>query len=72
MYSARCLSCPEVKQIKLNLEFHKRKKRQLQKKLTSAEVWEKELEECLRKMQKVIPALMRFCNQLERGVLRIK
>ena len=38
-------SNPEVKQAELNLEFHKRKMRQLQEELTSAEVWETELEE---------------------------
>ena len=38
-------SSPEVKQTKLNLEFHMRKMRQLQEELTSAEVCERELEE---------------------------
>ena len=38
-------------QVKLNLEFHKRKMRQLQEELTSAEVSKKELEERLRKIQ---------------------
>ena len=43
----------KVKQVKLNLEVHKRTTRQqLQEELTSsAEVWEKELEERLRKIQ---------------------
>ena len=41
-----------MKQVKLNLELHKRTTRQLQEELTSsAEVWEKELEERLRKIQ---------------------
>ena len=44
-------SSPEVKEAKLNLEFHKRKMRQLQEELTSAEVSKKELEERLRKIQ---------------------
>ena len=43
-------SSPEVKHAKLNLEFHKRKIRQLQEELTSAEVWERELEERLKRM----------------------
>ena len=60
-------SSPEVKQAKLNLEFHKRKMRQLLEELTSAEVWERELEERLSSVQeKVMPPLMKFCKQLER------
>ena len=60
-------SSPEVKQARLNLEFHKRKMRQLQEELTSAEVWETELEERLSKVQeKVKPSLMKFSSQLER------
>ena len=56
---------PEVKQAKRSLEFHKRKMNQLQEELTSAEVWEKELEERLMKVgEKVQPALMKFCRQL--------
>ena len=39
--------------------------RQLQE-LTSTEVWERELEERLRKIEeKVKPTLMKFCDQLE-------
>ena len=60
-------SSPEVKQARLSLEFHKRKMRQLQEELTSAEVWETELEERLKGIQeKVKPALMKFCSQLDR------
>ena len=41
--------------------------RQLQEELISAEVWERELEERLKRMEeKVMPQLMKFCNQLER------
>ena len=41
--------------------------RQLQEELISAEVWERELEERLKRMEeKVMPPLMKFCNQLER------
>ena len=59
-------SSPEVKQAKRSLEFHRRKMKQLQEELTSAEVWEKELEERLMKVEeKVQPVLMKFCNQLE-------
>ena len=59
-------SSPEVKQAKLHLEFHKRKIRQLQEELTSAEVWETELEERLKNVQeKEKPFLMKFCAQLE-------
>ena len=59
-------SSPEVKQAKRSLEFHKRKMKQLQEELSSAEVWEKELEERLVKMEeKVQPALMKFCKQLD-------
>ena len=51
----------------MNLEFHKRKMRQLQEELTSAEVWERELEVRLRKIEeKVRPPLMKFCDQLEK------
>ena len=57
---------PEVKQAKRSLEFHKRKMKQLQEELTSAEVWEKELEERLTKVEeKAQPALMKFCRQLD-------
>ena len=60
-------SSPEMKQARLSLEFHKRKMRQLQEELTSAEVWETELEERLKGIQeKVKPALMKFCSQLDR------
>ena len=60
-------SSPEVKQARLNMEFHKRKMRQLHEELTSAEVWETELEERLSKVQeKVKPSLMKFSSQLER------
>ena len=64
----RKISCsPEVKQAKLNLEFHKRKMRQLQEELTNAEVWETELEERLRRVEdKVQLPLMKFCSQVER------
>ena len=59
-------SSPEVKQAKRSLEFHKRKMKQLQEELTSAEVWEKELEERLKKLEeKAQPVMMKFCNQLE-------
>ena len=41
--------------------------RQLQEELTSAEVWERELEERLSSVQeKVMPPFMKFCKQLER------
>ena len=60
-------SSPEVKQAKQNLEFHKRKMKQLQEELTSAEVWETELQERLNKLEeKIKPSLMKFCNQLEK------
>ena len=40
--------------------------KQLQEELTSAEVWEAELRERLKKLEeKVKPSLMKFCNQLE-------
>ena len=45
---------PEVKQAKRSLEFHKRKMKQLQEELTSAEVWEKELEERLTKVEEKV------------------
>ena len=58
---------PEVKQAKQNLEFHKRKMMQLQEELASAEVWETELKERLKTLEeKVKPALMIFCDQLEK------
>ena len=50
----RIILSPEVKQVqvKLNLELHKRMTRQLQEELTSrVEVWKKELEERLIKIQ---------------------
>ena len=59
-------SSPEVKQAKRSLEFHKRKMKQLREELTSAEVWEKELEERLKKLEeKAQPVMMKFWNQLE-------
>ena len=39
----------------MNLEFHKRKMRQLQEELISAEVWEMKLEERTRKIQEKPP-----------------
>ena len=48
-------------------EFHMRKMRQLQEEVTSAVVWEKGLEERLRKIKENVtpPPLMKFCDQFE-------
>ena len=64
-------SSPEVSQARLNLQFHKRKMRQLHEELTSAEVWEGELEQRLKRVEdKVQPPVMKFCCQVtrEKGV----
>ena len=66
-WERRKSSSPEVSQARLNLQFHKRKMRQLQEELTSAEVWETELEVRLKRVEdKVQPPLMKFCSQVER------
>ena len=64
-WQRKICSSAEGSQARLSLEFHKRKMRQLQEELTSAEVWE--LEERLSSVQeKVMPPFMKFCKQLER------
>ena len=45
----KVISSPKVKQAKLILDFHKKKMRQLQEELTSAEVWERKIEEKVKK-----------------------
>ena len=66
-WQRKICSSAEGSQARLSLEFHKRKMRQLQEELTSAEVWERELEERLSSVQeKVMPPFMKFCKQLER------
>ena len=57
---------PEVKQSRLNLEFHRRKIRQLHEELSQAEIFEKELEKRQRNLEEQIkPPLMRFNEMLE-------
>ena len=71
-WQRKICSSAEGSQARLSLEFHKRKMRQLQEELTSAEVWERELEERLLEerlssvQEKVMPPFMKFCKQLER------
>ena len=66
-WERRKSSSPEVSQAKLSLQFHKRKMMQLQEELTSAEVWETELEVRLKRVEdKVQPPLMKFFSQVER------
>ena len=66
-WERRKSSSPEVSQARLNLQFHKRKMRQLHEELTSAEVWETELEVRLKRVEdKVQPPLMKFFSQVER------
>ena len=57
---------PEAKLANQNLEFHRRKIRQLHEELTHAEAWERELEARLQKMKdKVKPRILVFSEQLE-------
>ena len=57
---------PEVKQSRLNLEFHRRKIRQLHEELSQAEIFAKELEKRQRNLEEQIkPPLMRFNEMLE-------
>lgn len=66
-WERRKSSSPEVRQARLNMEFHRRKMRQLQEELTSAEVWETELEDRLGRVEdKVRPPIMKFCTQMEK------
>ena len=62
----RITNSPEAKQAKINLEFHRRKIRQIQEELTQASVWEKELEKRLHNIEeKVKPPLLKFSEQIE-------
>ena len=57
---------PEAKLAKQNLEFHRRKIRQMHDELSHAEAWEKELETRLQTIkEKVKPRILVFSEQLE-------
>ena len=57
---------PEAKQAKQNLEFHRRKIRQLHEELSHLEAWEKELDARLQSIkEKVKPRILVFSEQLE-------
>jgi len=57
---------PEAKQARQNLEFHRRKIRQMHEELTHAEAWEKELDARLQVVkEKVKPRILVFSEQLE-------
>ena len=57
---------PEAKLAKQNLEFHRRKIRQMHEELSHAEAWEKELEARLQTIkEKVKPRILVFSEQLE-------
>ena len=57
---------PEAKQARQNLEFHRRKIRQMHEDLTHAEAWEKELEARLQSdKEKIKPRIHVFTEQLE-------
>jgi len=57
---------PEAKLAKQNLEFHRRKIRQMHDELSHAEAWEKELEARLQTIkEKVKPRILVFSEQLE-------
>ena len=57
---------PEAKQAKVNIDFHKKKMRSLQEELHSAEIWEVELHNRLRKIEEQVqPPLMKLRSQLD-------
>ena len=65
-WKKRITNSPEAKQAKLNLEFHRRKIRQMHEELSQATVWEKELEKRLHNIEeRVKPPLLKFSEQIE-------